>query len=228
MRFPTFILGLAVTFGAPWYFLVVKPYQFYRDLEPVAFDEEKDERSGMYPEGTSGAVAFGEMVFKREGCVQCHTQVIRPSYAGMDTYKADFGKGGAENKGKYTRSSLPWDYSASDNAPIGLVRIGPDLSNVGYRHPETKWHHKHLFDPRSINEWSTMPSFAHLYEKKLLRGKPSEEAVSVYTDEDTGSEYQVLPTYNAEALVQYLQSRKLSDAIPASLKPEVAAAPAAK
>jgi cytochrome c oxidase cbb3-type subunit 2 len=211
--FRYFFFGLFATFLLPWYFMVVRPYQFFSNLEPAAYDEEKDGgKTGVFPAGKPGIVAAGREVYKNEGCVNCHTQAIRPDYNGQDVYKIAFGKGPVNRDPmQLTRETLPHDFLGDDFALIGQVRNGPDLSNVGYRHTDAAWHHRHLFDPRSIHDWSSMPSFRHLYQRRLVQGQASEDAVMVVPGEDPGEWYEIVPTYEAVALVGYLMSLKLED-----------------
>jgi cytochrome c oxidase cbb3-type subunit 2 len=46
------------------------------------------------------------------------------------------------------------------------MRTGPDLNNVGQRLPDPDWQLIHLYDPRSLVEWSLMPGFPFLFEEK--------------------------------------------------------------
>ena len=49
-------------------------------------------------------------------------------------------------------------------------RTGPDLAAVGPRYSE-QWQHAHLFNPRAVNGWSIMPSFAFLYRREKVTGE---------------------------------------------------------
>src|SRR5690606_27597920 len=49
---------------------------------------------------------------------------------------------------------------------LGTMRTGPDLINVGQRLPSEDWHLIHLYDPRAVVEWSTMPAFPFLFEER--------------------------------------------------------------
>jgi len=199
----TFVLWLAITFALPWLILVVIPAFKSVSLGSVKYDTVVDdiEVTKIYPE--SSVFTNGENIYRAEGCANCHTQVIRPIYAGLDTNRGNWGR----TDGGFARPSRARDYLGEDYAQIGYRRVGPDLSSVGYRITDAQTHHQHLYDPRSVAAYSTMPSFRHLYERREIQGRPSLNAVHV---EDG---FEVVPTDKAKALVQYLLSlKKDSDA----------------
>jgi cbb3-type cytochrome oxidase cytochrome c subunit len=70
------------------------------------------------------------------------------------------------------RHSVAEDFLWDNPVQLGNVRVGPDLSNVGMRYP-ADWQFKHLYDPKSVVNTSTMPSFKFLFEKN---GAPTEDA----------------------------------------------------
>ncbi|MCA9128337.1 MAG: cbb3-type cytochrome c oxidase subunit II [Planctomycetales bacterium] len=105
----------------------------------------------------STAVAYtplelcGRAMFVREGCVSCHTQVVRPLLSDTQRY------------GEY---SQPEDYYYDRPSLWGNRRIGPDLAQEGGKQ-NAFWHWQHLADPREVNPGSVMPDFAHLLEADL-------------------------------------------------------------
>ena len=68
------------------------------------------------------------------------------------------------------------------------------------------WHHRHLYDPRSVNGYSIMPSFRFLYEKRKVVGERSADAIQFNGVGEPEEGYEVVPTYDAHALVAYLMS----------------------
>jgi len=72
------------------------------------------------------------------------------------------------------------------------------------------WHHRHLYHPRSVNPWSTMPSFRFLYEKRRITGEPAADALKLGGSNAAQDGWEVVPTYDARALVAYLMSRDQS------------------
>ncbi len=75
------------------------------------------------------------------------------------------------------------------------------------------WHHKHLYDPRSITYASTMPSFRFLYEKRRITGERSSDAVPVTGEHAPPDGWEVVPSYDAKCLVAYLMSLDQSHAL---------------
>ncbi len=217
MTLKAFISGIGVTFGLPWVALVALPYAHFGSLEPVPFDLETDEVEGLFPMGEEGVAKAGRDIYRAEGCVNCHTQIIRPEYAGMDSFKQAFGKDAESPSPAFVRQTLPYDYVGQEYALIGQVRNGPDLTNVGYRRSDPNWHYQHLYDPRSVNKWSSMPGFRHLFEKRRLQGPVPEDAVIFEGEDAVEPGYVIVPTDDARTLVKYLMSLKLADKVPASL-----------
>lgn len=219
MSFQKFTLGLVAAFGLPWLLLIVVPFAKMRDVAPVSFDEEKDGVTGIYEPNRSGRVSNGSEVYGANSCYVCHSQVIRPTYAGSEIWRDDWAglKKNADEKDTRRESNV-WDYAGEEIAHIGLTRIGPDLSNVGYRLEQKAAHYgltkedyvfSRLLNPRDFigNHWSTCPSQPQLFRK------PTEFAQSeeVYTNA-SGEEF--IPGKNARALASYLLSLKKDDQVP--------------
>jgi cytochrome c oxidase cbb3-type subunit 2 len=200
----TYILGLTAAFGLPWLAMVAIPYGKLKDLQPVKLDETG---SVVYPPPNRGFVLAGHEIYKAEGCYQCHTQVVRPTYAGAERWR----KGWA---GETPRETQPLDYLELPYAPLGVQRIGPDLANVGFRITDPAWHFQHLYNPRSVHEWSVMPGYEHLFVKRRIQGQPAADAVKV---EGLEPGWEVVPTDRARILVTYLLAlRKDSPTAPAA------------
>ena len=215
----TFLYGIGITFGLPWLLLVVVPWFQLRAVEPIPYEVDSGDLKGLFP--PTVAHENGRIVYAREGCAHCHTQVIRAPYVGMDAWKLGWGKDQSKRPAEPTRQTQVLDYYGEPFAMLGYRRIGPDLANVGWRQNEKTslkqgdrtWHHRHLYDPRSIHDWSTMPSFRHLYRKIPIEGQILETAVLTGTDPD-GTAYQIIPKSDAEALVEYLMSLKKAWPLP--------------
>ncbi|HQZ26538.1 MAG: cbb3-type cytochrome c oxidase subunit II [Verrucomicrobiales bacterium] len=197
-NFWKFLSGLGIAFALPWLFLIVIPFIGYSDAAPTAYGEKEEVDGGLtqYPDRTlqrHGASDYGSQIYAAEGCAYCHTQVIRPTYAGPDMWRSGWG---GRDKDGLARETQPFDYVNEEYAPLGYQRIGQDLSNVGYRITTREAMHRHLSDPTSFDADSGMPAYKHLYEK------------SPY-----GSGY--VPKPSAEALVDYLLSLKKDQPLPA-------------
>src|SRR4051812_42886484 len=89
--FRNLVFGLAGAFGLPWLLLIMLPALKAQKLTPKAYDKDRDGIEGQYP-GGAGIYRQGQLVYLREGCVQCHTQMIRPSFNGiMDGWRKGWG-----------------------------------------------------------------------------------------------------------------------------------------
>ncbi|MBD9416595.1 cytochrome-c oxidase, cbb3-type subunit II [Pseudomonas sp. PDM16] len=138
----------------------------------------------------------GRDIYIKEGCVGCHSQMIRPFRAETERY------------GHYSvAGESVWDH------PFlwGSKRTGPDLARVGGRYSDD-WHRAHLYNPRNVVPESKMPAYPWLVEN-TLDGKDTAAKMSglrtlgvPYTDEDiAGAQESVKGKSEMEALVAYLQ-----------------------
>ena len=94
---------------------------------------------------------LGRDIYIREGCVGCHSQMIRPFRSETERY-GDYSKVG---EFVYDHPFL-W----------GSKRTGPDLHRVGGKYPDA-WHFNHLENPRSTSPGSIMPNYPWLLSQKL-------------------------------------------------------------
>ena len=233
MSFRQFAFGLTATFGIAWLAVVIVPFFMMRSLEPVSFSEAADGKEGIYHPKRTGRVANGAEVYAANGCYTCHTQLIRPTYAGNDLGRPDWGGLKMdEERGDTRRESNAFDYRGEKFANIGLNRLGPDLSNLGRRveaeyakdGDPKEWLLMHLYDPRADpkRQNSTCPSFRFLFEEKQVLGQVPDDALPVQAPVGKA----VVATDAANELVDYLLSLKRDDAVPASINYGPAAAPA--
>lgn len=221
-----FLFGLAGAFGVPWLLLIIIPVLKAQKLTPEAYDKDRDGIEGVYPSTTIDRQ--GQLVYISEGCVQCHTQVIRPSFAGIaDGWKKGWGSDQSEQPKHVVRPSKWEDYLNEPVAPLGIQRNGPDLANYGYRAPaERAAIHLKLYAPRATKEtaWSIMPAYRHLYKVKPIEGNGAATALKLPGDlpkellPEEG--YEVVPTPAAEQLVDYLLSLKKDSPVPGEVVAE--------
>lgn len=222
MTFKAFIFGMLASFGLPWLFAVVLPFSKMRALEPVKY-EEGAEASGYYVPKRDGRIREGSKVYGQEGCAQCHTQVIRPTYAGWDVHRGEWAglKPSPENPDDTRRETLAVDYQDEKVAHVGITRIGPDLSNFGRRVEfyqkgkelsAEQWVLLHLYNPRGVDNYaddqflrekSTCPSKGSLF-KEVPAYQAGDDALPLETPEDIA----VVPTDRARILASYLLSLK--------------------
>lgn len=95
----------------------------------------------------------GRDIYIREGCVGCHSQMVRPFRSETERY-GEFSKSG---EFVYDRPFL-W----------GSKRTGPDLHRIGGKYPHS-WHYNHMWDPESMSPGSIMPAYPWLIEDDLDR-----------------------------------------------------------
>jgi len=86
----------------------------------------------------------GRDIYIREGCYNCHSQMIRPFQWEQQRY-------GEPSKMEESQFDHPFQW--------GSKRTGPDLAREGGKYPSL-WHYRHLLDPRSVSPGSNMPSYA--------------------------------------------------------------------
>jgi cytochrome c oxidase cbb3-type subunit 2 len=105
----------------------------------------------------------GKEVYKKDNCIACHSQLIRPFKAETDRY------------GQY---SLSGEYAYDRPFLWGSKRTGPDLHRVGnYR--TTDWHENHMWDPTSVVPGSIMPAYKHQFTNEADIATAYAEAVTV-------------------------------------------------
>jgi cytochrome c oxidase cbb3-type subunit 2 len=88
----------------------------------------------------------GRDIYIREGCYNCHSQMVRPFRAEVERY------------GHY---SVAGEFVYDHPFQWGSKRTGPDLHRVGGRYSD-EWHRLHLLDPRSVVPESNMPAYPWL------------------------------------------------------------------
>jgi len=189
MTFKAFIFGLLASFGFPWLVAVVIPFSKMRTLEPLSYGEG-DELTGVFVPKRDGRITEGSKIYGQEGCYECHTQIIRPTYAGNDVFRDEWaGLRKTLDNPDTRRETLAVDYDGEQVAHVGQSRVGPDLSNLGRRlthhlqgtgtTPE-EWILKHLYNPRgtknyrigsqAIMERSSCPAKTRLFDKVEVNG----------------------------------------------------------
>jgi len=165
------------------------------EIVPLFFQKSTTEPiTGLQP--YTALQLAGRDIYQREGCFNCHSQMIRPFRA--ETLR--YGHYSVAGESVYDHPFL-W----------GSKRIGPDLARVGGRYSDD-WHRIHLTNPRDLVPESIMPAYPWL-EKTLVDAEvmPAHmralRTVGVpYTDADiAGAVDQVKGKNEADAVIAYLQ-----------------------
>ncbi|MBB3981896.1 cytochrome c oxidase cbb3-type subunit 2 [Sphingobium fontiphilum] len=105
----------------------------------------------------------GRNIYMREGCYNCHSQMIRPF---------------RDETERYGHYSLAAESMYDHPFQWGSKRTGPDLARVGGRYSD-EWHVQHLKDPRAVVPESIMPGYAFLSERPLKAGDMSKHLTAL-------------------------------------------------
>ena len=138
----------------------------------------------------------GRDIYVREGCYNCHSQMIRPFRAETERY------------GHY---SLAGESVYDHPFQFGSKRTGPDLARVGGRYTD-EWHRVHLINPRDLVPESNMPGYPWL-ETTVLSGADIEAKMSTlqtlgvpYNDDEIAdARAKVEGQTEMDAVIAYLQ-----------------------
>lgn len=223
-----FVLILGACFAVPTFVMVAGPYATERNRQTVPYVMEEpgsgksfdaaDLKGLSYPSAFVGDSKRGEQVYGREGCAQCHTQVIRPDYAGIDQFKKTWGK---DQEGKAivaTRQTYMWDYMHENFGMLGQRRIGPDLANAGYRFQgNVNDFYVYLYAPRARKKWSNSPGFGHLFITRVREGQGSELALKLPANLAPAEGMEIVPSSEARALAEYVLGLKRDQPLPVSI-----------
>ena len=165
------------------------------EIVPLFYQRSTTEPvAGLKP--YSALALEGRDVYIREGCYNCHSQMIRPFRAETERY------------GHY---SVAGEYVYDHPFQWGSKRTGPDLARVGGRYSDD-WHRLHLMQPRDVVPESNMPSYSWLASGTIDEAVTPAKMRALrrigvpYTDEDiAGASEVVKGKTEMDALVAYLQ-----------------------
>jgi cytochrome c oxidase cbb3-type subunit II len=148
----------------------------------------------------------GRDVYQREGCVNCHTQTVRPLRSEIVRYKGSR----AEEPG--ARYSLAGEFAYDHPFLWGSKRTGPDLAFEGWL-KSAAWQYAHFEDPQAIVPKSNMPSYAFLAKEPVDAAQTAANMRALarlgvpYTDADVGGAAAALQgKTEMDALVAYMLS----------------------
>ncbi|KXS39803.1 MAG: cytochrome c oxidase cbb3-type subunit II [Halomonadaceae bacterium T82-2] len=120
------------------------------EIVPLLFQKETTQPvEGLEP--LPALALEGRDIYIREGCNNCHSQMIRPFRAETERY------------GHY---SVAGEFVYDHPFLWGSKRTGPDLARVGGRYSD-EWHRAHLYNPRDVVPESIMPAYPWLFDDTL-------------------------------------------------------------
>ena len=165
------------------------------ELVPLVFSKQVTEPiEGLEP--YSALELEGRDIYIREGCNNCHSQMVRPLRAETERY------------GHY---SVAGEFVYDHPFLWGSKRTGPDLARVGERYSDD-WHRAHLYNPRDVVPESNMPGYPWLFDRELSGDSTAAKMRTLrklgvpYTDDDIdGAQAAVAGQREIDALVAYLQ-----------------------
>jgi cytochrome c oxidase cbb3-type subunit 2 len=165
------------------------------EIVPLFFQKSTTEPvAGLKPYSPLRLV--GRDIYVREGCYNCHSQMIRPFRAETERY------------GHY---SVAGEFVYDRPFQWGSKRTGPDLARVGGRYSD-EWHRAHLDNPRDLVPESNMPGYPWLARTTLVPGDvvPKMRALRRLNTPYSDDEIRQAPAALAgkteqDALIAYLQ-----------------------
>ena len=177
------LIVLAIAFGG---LVEIVPLYFQRSTtQPI---------EGLKP--YTALQLAGRDIYIREGCGNCHSQMVRPFRAETERY------------GHY---SVAGEFVYDHPFLWGSKRTGPDLHRVGGRYSD-EWHRIHLNNPRDVVPESNMPAYPFLTNAPLepeqlpLKMTALRKVGVPYTDEDiAGAAEAVKGKTEQQAVIAYLQ-----------------------
>lgn len=144
----------------------------------------------------------GRDIYIREGCVNCHTQMVRPFRSETERY------------GEYSKAG---EYVYDHPFLWGSKRTGPDLHRLSGKYSNS-WHYNHMLTPDAVSTGSIMPAYPWLFEQTIDTGLTPAKISAMRT---VGVPYK--PGYEEVAIEDLLQQ---ADEIAANLKQDgIEAAP---
>ncbi|MDX1904732.1 MAG: cytochrome-c oxidase, cbb3-type subunit I [Thermonemataceae bacterium] len=140
----------------------------------------------------------GRDIYIREGCVSCHSQLVRPFRSETERY------------GEYSKSG---EYVYEHPFLWGSKRTGPDLMRLGGKYPDS-WHYHHMREPVSMSPGSIMPPYPWLLDDELdisaiqQKMKVMKMMDVPYTDEEIKNAKESIDKQSSE-IVERLKKEKV-------------------
>lgn len=124
----------------------------------------------------------GRDIYIREGCVGCHSQMIRPFRSEVERY------------GEYSKAG---EFVYDHPFLWGSKRTGPDLHRIGGKYSDN-WHLNHMYDPQSTSSGSIMPAYQWLVRNELDKSLTEAKMKAMvklgvpYSEEDIANAQQLM------------------------------------
>ncbi|MFD2541848.1 cytochrome-c oxidase, cbb3-type subunit I [Lacinutrix gracilariae] len=124
----------------------------------------------------------GRDIYIREGCVSCHSQMVRPFRSEVERY------------GEYSKAG---EFVYDHPFLWGSKRTGPDLHRIGGKYSDN-WHLNHMYDPQSTSSGSIMPSYKWIVKDELDKSMTEAKMKAMvqlgvpYTEEEIANAQQAM------------------------------------
>jgi cytochrome c oxidase cbb3-type subunit I/II len=160
----------------------------------------------------------GRDIYQREGCFNCHSQMVRPFRSEVQRYDP--------KAGEYSKAG---EYVYDHPFLWGSKRTGPDLHRVGGKYADS-WHYRHMLAPGEVSTGSIMPAYPWLFDQQIDKSKtpgiikamrtlgvPYEDGYEAKANDDLDAQakkivenlkmegYETAPDAEIVALIAYLQ-----------------------
>ena len=188
-RIPILFLGIFAAVASSFWGVIFVPQV---QLGQAGLAKIEDTGS-YYPVARNGEASRGASVYRANGCVECHTQQVRPKGVGSD-FERGWGK----------RRTIAQDYLLDEPVQLGSLRLGSDLTNVGRRQPNATVQLQHLYNPKLTVPGSIMPRHTYLFSTRKLAANEKPSPLALPANTEPG--YEVIPKPEAHSLVAYLLS----------------------
>ncbi len=179
-----FIIWVAIAVAVASLFEIIPMFTIRSDIPRIASVEP-----------LTPLECVGRDIYVSQGCVNCHSQMIRPLVSETERY------------GEYSK---PGESIYDHPFLWGSRRIGPDLAREGVRNPSALWHLRHFNNPDDTSPGSIMPKFAFLAERKIdwsQAGRAVETLVKVgvpYSDATRSQTEQLAKAQSEKVFAQFV------------------------
>ena len=188
---PLLFFGILAAMASSFWGVILLPQIQIGRQQAVVLEDT----GAYYPALRAGQASQGAEIYRSLGCAECHSQQVR-------------GLGGDLARSWGRRISVAQDYLHDQPVQLGLMRLGPNLTNVGVRRPNANNLYAHLWNPRFVMAGSNMPRYPFLFaQRRLASGEqPASDALKHSEYPALPADLEIIPKPEARQLVAYLLS----------------------
>jgi cytochrome c oxidase cbb3-type subunit I/II len=154
----------------------------------------------------------GRDIYIREGCVGCHSQLVRPFRSEVERYDP--------TGGQYSKSG---EYVYDHPFLWGSKRTGPDLHRIGGKYSNL-WHYNHMLNPGGVSAGSIMPAYPWLFEQLIDKESTNKKIAALRTvGVPYPADYEELATAELELQAQRISGNLKMEGVEVSPDTEIVA-----